>query len=95
MTEHTAVVDRIERAAAVATLLIEDETGTVIDQRVIDLTTLPEEARYEGAVVRVAVAETELTILEHQPGETTDRHNRLRDRFEALAERPPNREDDT
>ncbi len=95
MTEHTAVVDRIERATAVATLLIEDENGAVIDQRVIDLADVPEEARYEGAVVRVAVAETELTIIEHQPAETTARRDRLRDRFDALAERPPNSKEDT
>ncbi|ADB61601.1 hypothetical protein Htur_2728 [Haloterrigena turkmenica DSM 5511] len=59
MTEHyTAVLDRIVDGET-AVLLLEDD-GTVVDERVLDVERLPEDGRHEGALFDVELADDSL-----------------------------------
>ncbi|WP_339102830.1 DUF3006 domain-containing protein [Haloterrigena salinisoli] len=78
MTEHyTAVLDRIVDGET-AVLLLEDD-GTVVDERVLDVGRLPEDGRHEGAVFDVELADDDGSL-------EADDDNSLEaddDRFEA------------
>lgn len=77
--ETTAVVDRLSDDYAV--LLIEED-GETTDQRVVDPDVLPEEARHEGAVLRVQCGE-----YVHDESETNSGEERMSDLFDSLSER--------
>jgi hypothetical protein len=77
--ETTAVVDRLGDDYAV--LLIE-EGGETVDQRVVEPDELPPEGRHEGAVLDVVCGE-----YVYDESETDSRQDRLQDLFDSLSER--------
>lgn len=101
MTEHyTAVLDRIVDGET-AVLLLEDD-GTVVDERVLDVERLPEDGRHEGAVFDVELADDDgsleadddrfeadddLESVSYRPSLERDRRNEAQDRFDRLSER--------
>jgi hypothetical protein len=88
--DYTAVVDRIE--AALATLEISGDNERY--SLVVDEETLPEAARHTDAVLQITLVNEELTAVAYDPDETERRAKTAQDRFDRLAERPPNGDDD-
>lgn len=86
----TGVVDRI--TMNLATVLVE-RGGEVVDQRVIDLDRLPEDARHEGAVLALTLSDDEVESIEYDRIETIRRRYDLEDRFGGLSERLDDAED--
>lgn len=82
---YTAVLDRIVDGET-AVLLLEDD-GDAVDERVVDVEHLPADGRHEGAVFEVTLDEE--TILEASYREDTERERResTRERFDRLSER--------
>ncbi|ELZ18464.1 hypothetical protein C477_10363 [Haloterrigena salina JCM 13891] len=100
MTErYTAVLDRIVDGET-AVLLLEDD-GTVVDERVLDVDRLPEDGRHEGAVFDVELADDDsleadddgpeanddLETMSYRPSLERDRREEAQDRFDRLSER--------
>ncbi|WP_126661691.1 DUF3006 family protein [Haloterrigena salifodinae] len=101
MTErYTAVLDRIVDGET-AVLLLEDD-GTVVDERVLDVDRLPENGRHEGAVFDVELADDDsleadddgpetndddLETMSYRPSLERDRREEAQDRFDRLSER--------
>lgn len=81
----TAVLDRIEDGVAV--LLIESD-GEVIDEESVEPDDLPAGVE-AGAVLEATYDDGSLRRLVFQPEETDSRRSALRERFDDLAERPP------
>ncbi len=90
-TRYPATVDRIDRAQELATVLIED-AGTVVDQRVLPVEQLPADGREEGMMLWLWLDDETIKRIEARPEATADRKQQRRERFESLAERPPEEE---
>ena len=88
---YTAVLDRIEEGLAV--VLIE-EGGDVIDERAIPVDRVPDPAQHDGAVLDVEIQDGRLRGISYDDERTEERRRRLQDRFDRLAERPPDDEDE-
>lgn len=90
---YTGVVDRIVDDETAAILIEGDEDGgdRVIDQLEVPADRLPREGRYEGAVLSVTVADGEFVGADHREGEGEQRREALRERFDRLSERLPDR----
>ncbi|WP_226479632.1 DUF3006 family protein [Natrinema amylolyticum] len=82
---HTAVLDRIVDGET-AVLLLEAE-GDVIGERIVDVETLPEDGRHEGAVFEVTVEEDALLETTYREEVERDRRESTRERFDRLSER--------
>lgn len=90
-TTYTAVLDRFEDDEAV--LLLEKD-GETVDELLVDSSVLPDEGRQQDAVFEVTLAgEGELTNLDYDRRETEERSARSQDRFDRLARRPPESDD--
>ena len=90
MTErYTGVVDRIVDGETAVLLLEDDETETVIDERVLDVDRLPEEGRHEGAVFDVERADDgdRLEAVTYRSAAERERREEAQDRFDRLSER--------
>lgn len=93
MTEtYTATVDRIEDGDT-AVLLLEDD-GAVVDERSIDYRDLPMNAREEGAVLRVTLANGAITRIQYREEETADRNEAVRERLDDLSTPLSERDDE-
>jgi hypothetical protein len=101
---YKATIDRVEEGIAV--ILIEDNTGSddgdedghsrnVIDEVHCPAAELPESARELLGVVTVTLADGEVVEIEHHPKKTQQRRADLQDRFDQLAERPPDSNDES
>jgi len=88
---YTAVVDRIEDD--VATLLLEDD-GTDAYQLDIDPEMLSAEARHPDAVLTVEISDGELVAMTYESEATEARQETAQDRFDRLADRPPQADDE-
>ena len=82
---YTAVLDRIVDGET-AVLLLEDD-GTVVDERVLDVGRLPEDGRHEGAVFDVELADEALGELRYRPSAERERRESAQERFDRLSER--------
>lgn len=82
---HTAVVDRIEDGIAV--LLVEDDTGTVIEELTPAADALPAEIE-AGDVVELTLDGDTITSITRDQAATKARKQRAQNRFDRLAERP-------
>ena len=91
-TKHvTGVIDRFE--ADLAVILLEED-GAVVDEKVVERDELPSEADHADAVLDVELTDGEITELSYDRDETVRRKDRAQSRFDRLAERPPNENDD-
>ena len=86
---YTAVVDSVEDGFA--TVFFECD-GEEVGNAVLDTDALPENARHGDAILRVTVADGELTEAEYDADRTEDRAERAQTRFDRLSERPPDDE---
>ena len=82
---YTAVVDRFEDDQAV---LVLERDGETVDELVGDRAELPDDAG-QDAVLRLLVDHGHLVDAEYDESETTARRDAAQDRFDRLAERPP------
>ncbi|MFC7027934.1 DUF3006 domain-containing protein [Halomicroarcula sp. GCM10025324] len=89
-TEHTAVVDRFENDQAV--LLVEDD-GAVVDELVVTKGLLPDAARQQDAVLRIAYVDDAVVQLRYDAEETEARTASAQSRFDRLSQRPPSSDD--
>jgi len=80
---YTATVDRIEEGVAV---LLVEEDGETVAERHLDGCDLPEDAG-EGAVLEATFEADDPVGLEPLPEETTERRERMRERFDRLSSR--------
>lgn len=80
---YTATVDRIEEGRAV--LLVESD-GETVAERHLDNDDLPAGAG-EGAVLELAFDDGDLVGVDHEPGQTEDRRERAREKFDRLSRR--------
>lgn len=88
---YLAVVDRIEDD--VATLLLEED-GTDAYQLDIDPEVLSTEARHPDAVLSVELSDGEIVATTYEAETTEQRQEIAQRRFDRLAERPPQAEDE-
>ncbi|UTF53622.1 DUF3006 family protein [Natronosalvus rutilus] len=58
----------------------------------LDLESLPEDGRHEGAVFEVVLGDGAVREMRYRPDEEADRRDRLRDRFDRLSDRLPDRD---
>ncbi|MDF9746827.1 DUF3006 family protein [Natrinema salsiterrestre] len=89
---HTAVLDRIVDGEN-AVLLLEAD-GEVVDERIVDVETLPEDGRHEGAVFEVIVEEGALLEASYRGAAERERRESAQERFDRLSERLPSDERD-
>lgn len=88
---YTAVVDRIEDG--LATLQLE-QNDTVIDERTVEETTLPEPARHADAILRVELVDETITSMSYDEATARARKQAAQDRFDRLSSRPPRQDDE-
>jgi hypothetical protein len=81
----TGVVDRIVDGRTAVLLLEED--GEVVEQLDVDVETLPEAGRHEGALFDCQLSEGALAELEHRPNRERNRRERLQKKFDRLSKR--------
>jgi len=89
---YTGVVERFEEDATgteLAVILVEQD-GEVVDQQDLPWWELPEDVG-QDAVLEVIIVDGSVTDLRYDPEETTARRDAAQDRFDRLAERPPER----
>ncbi|MFC7154316.1 DUF3006 domain-containing protein [Halomarina halobia] len=91
MPEYAAVLDRFEGDDAV--LLLEDDDGVAGDV-VVDRYDLPPEARHQDAVLAVRVEDGEVVGVDYDPDETDRRREDAQSRFDRLARRPDDADDE-
>ena len=82
---YTGVLDRFEDDQAV---LVLERDGETVDELVVDREELPEEAGPD-AVLRLVVDHGHLVDAAYDESETIARRDAAQDRFDRLAERPP------
>ena len=80
---YTAVLDRVVDGQHAVLLLEED--GDTVDELVVPVETLPEEAQKEGTVLDIEVADGTLIDAEHLPETTVERRARTKERFDRLS----------
>lgn len=80
---YTATVDRIVEGQAV--LLVEAD-GQTVAERYLPEPELPDDAG-EGAVLELTLERGELVDLAYRPEETTERRERMREKFDRLSRR--------
>ncbi len=86
MTESaTAVLDRIVDGQKAVLLL--EAADRVVDELVVDVETLPEAGRREGAVFDVSIDDGSFVEATYRPEETRERRETARERFDRLSER--------
>lgn len=83
--QYRAVIDRIVDGTT-AVLLLESD-GETVDERTVDVETLPAKARHEGAVCSVTVTEDSIRELEYLPAAESERRESAQDRFDQLSKR--------
>ncbi|AGB39981.1 DUF3006 family protein [Natronococcus occultus] len=81
----TCVVDRIVDGTTAVVLLEED--GDVVDQLDVDVETLPEACRHEGALFDATISDGGIVDPEHRPERERERRDRLQERFDRLSKR--------
>jgi len=92
-TEFTAVLDRFEDDQVV---LLLEEDGEVVDEFVVAVDDLPEDARHQDAVLTVSVVHSrELVDVQYEPAETESRTTAAQDWFDRLSQRPPSESDES
>ncbi|SEP80017.1 DUF3006 domain-containing protein [Natrinema salaciae] len=89
---YTAVLDRIVDGGT-AVLLLEAD-GDVIDERIVDVETLPEDGRHEGAVFELTVDEEAVLEATYREAAEQERRESTRERFDRLSERLSSEERD-
>lgn len=88
MTERPtrATLDRIVDGDH-AVLLLEDDAGDVVDELVVDVDELPQDARTEGTILAVTVVDGDLQSADPLPDETDRRQSAAQDRLDRLSSR--------
>ncbi|MDL0119152.1 DUF3006 domain-containing protein [Halobacterium salinarum] len=89
--QFTGVLDRFEDDLAVILL---EEQGDVVDEVVVERMDLPDEAAHPDAVLEVTLTDGDVTELVYDAAATANRKERAQSRFDRLAERPPNNDED-
>ncbi|ELY66838.1 DUF3006 family protein [Natrinema versiforme] len=82
---YTAVLDRIVDGET-AVLLLEDD-GEAVDERLVDVEQLPADGRHEGAVFEVTVDEETVLEASYRADAERERRESTRERFDRLSER--------
>jgi len=88
---YRAIVDRLERGRAVLEVHEPDDS---LSELTVDVTRLPPEGRQPDAVLDVTVADGALRTLTYDASATGERRDRAQRRFDDLAERPPDSDDE-
>lgn len=88
---YTGVVDRIVDGEHAVFEVTDD--GEFVDELVVDVETLPEEVRYEGAMCRVEVVDDALADAEHRPEAERERRERVSEKLDRLTRRQEDLED--
>ena len=91
---YTGVVDRFEEDAdgvELAVVLLEDN-GEVVEQVDLPRPDLPDDVEQDG-VLEVTIVDGDVSDVTHLSEETEVRAEAAQDRFDRLAERPPDRSD--
>ncbi|WP_254545159.1 DUF3006 domain-containing protein [Halomarina pelagica] len=91
MPEYAAVLDRFEGDDAVLLLEADDR---VVGDVVVDRDDLPPEARHQDAVLAVRVEDGEVVAVDYDPDETERRRDEAQARFDRLARRPDEGDDE-
>lgn len=86
----TAVLDRFEDEQAVLLVEVDDE---IVEELIVEITDLPEEAQHQNAVLRVTRDEDGISEFIYEPDRTESRIDHAKRRFERLSRRPPPDED--
>lgn len=68
-----------------AVLLVEDDAGDVVDERVVDADDLPADGRHEGAVFDLTIVGGDLRAATYRPDETEARRAAAQDRLDRLS----------
>lgn len=89
---YAAVVDRFEGDQAV--LLLEAD-GETVGERVLARDRLPDDGRHVDAVLRVDLEDGDVVDVRYEPGESEERAERARRRFDELSRRPPGADDES
>ncbi|ERG88347.1 MAG: protein of unknown function (DUF3006) [halophilic archaeon J07HX5] len=90
---YIAVVDEIENELA-RLELTHDGSKTNRYGLVVDTAQLPAAARHQNAVLSVCVTDETLTKAEYRPTKTQRRRDSVQTRFDRLADRPPDSDDE-
>lgn len=96
---YTAVIDRFEQKdgdeedTELAVLLLESG-DEVVGERAIPTWRLPEDARQRDAVLDLTLRNGHVVSMSHDPEETERRTTEAQSRFDRLAERPGEPEED-
>ncbi|MFC7215474.1 DUF3006 domain-containing protein [Saliphagus sp. GCM10025334] len=75
-----------------ATEADDGEDATKRRQLELDLESLPEDGRHEGAVFEIVLEDGAVREMRYRPDEEADRRDRLQDRFDRLSDRLPDRD---
>ncbi|WP_458189476.1 DUF3006 domain-containing protein [Haladaptatus sp. NG-WS-4] len=89
---YTAVLDRFEGDLAV--LLLESD-GETVDELIMDQDELPESGRHQDAIFTITIDEETVEKIQYRPTETEDRTTDAQKRFDRLARRPSNDDEDS
>lgn len=93
---YTAVLDRFEVTQSddeLAVILLEAE-GEVVDELVLTSELVPAAGRHEDAVFEISIDDEEVTEIAYRPDETRQRREAAQSRFDRLARRPSNTDDE-
>lgn len=83
---YTGVVDAIEDD--IATVFLEAD-GDEVDDRHLDVTQLPEDARHQDAIVAVTIEDDAVVEISYDADATDQRREAAQNRFDRLSKRPP------
>ncbi|MCU4740530.1 DUF3006 domain-containing protein [Halobacteria archaeon AArc-m2/3/4] len=86
--------DAGEREAKASVDRTSTNANRPVDQLDVDVETLPEVGRHEGAVFDVDLENGALVDATYRPEETRDRRERAQDRFDRLSERLSDRDEE-
>ena len=89
--EYVAVVDRFEGDLVV--VLVEDDSEMVAEYAVPE-SQLPEDGCHQDAILEVVVQDGDLVDASYDETETERRSTEAQNRFDRLAERPPQDNED-
>jgi hypothetical protein len=88
---YTAVLDRIEDDLAV---LILEEDGEAVEEHVVPLEELPEPAQTQDAILEVTVEDGDIVDAVFDPDKSAERIDDAQSRFDRLARRPPDEDEE-